>query len=261
MRRFPNKRCLRPDCGSLRLWHLGHLPAAPALRYGRSDLDRCAVPCCSWPPIPGLVGCLSRSDCPNRIHFSHYWTHPLFVPGSIVPLVGLANDIAVLRLATPFTAGSYPRNVRPVCLPSAGLPVLGLHPLSVAGWGIGLTLSTTDELRKVFSSDSFAFPSLFKTSAILVQAEMITMPFPTCNLYFQKLDFSSFCATPVEIGTTCQGDSGSGIVSDRGGRSEIDGVVSYGLAPPLGCAPLPGVFSGYQQVFIHLNWIRFVMGG
>ena len=92
---------------------------------------------------------------------------------------------------------------------------------------------------------------------------MISMPFPTCNLYFQKLEPTSFCATPREIGTTCQGDSGSGIVSDRGGnnRWEVDGVVSYGLAPPLGCTPLPGIFSGYQQVYIHRNWIRFVMGG
>ena len=92
---------------------------------------------------------------------------------------------------------------------------------------------------------------------------MISMPFPTCNLYFQKLDVTSFCVTPRQIGTTCQGDSGSGIVSDRGGnnRWEVDGVVSYGMAPPVGCVPLPGVFSGYQQVYIHRNWVRFVMGG
>lgn len=67
----------------------------------------------------------------------------------MVPTIGLANDIAVLRLATPFTADSYPNNVRPVCLPSARLPVVGGYSLSVAGWGIGLTLSTTDELREV----------------------------------------------------------------------------------------------------------------
>ena len=67
----------------------------------------------------------------------------------MVPTIGLANDIAVLRLATPFTADSYPNNVRPVCLPSARLPVVGGYPLSVAGWGIGLTLSTMDELREV----------------------------------------------------------------------------------------------------------------
>ena len=47
---------------------------------------------------------------------------------------------------------------------------------------------------------------------------MISLPFGTCNAAFQKLDPTSFCATPREIGTTCQGDSGSGIVSDRGGN-------------------------------------------
>ena len=67
----------------------------------------------------------------------------------MVPAVGLANDVAVLRLATPFTAASYPRNVRPVCLPSARLPLVGGYSLTVAGWGVGLTLSTTDELREV----------------------------------------------------------------------------------------------------------------
>ena len=96
-----------------------------------------------------------------------------------------------------------------------------------------------------------------------LQAQMISLPFGTCNAAFQKLDPTSFCATPREIGTTCQGDSGSGIVSDRGGngRWEVDGVVSYGAVPPVGCLPLPGVLSGYQQVYIHRNWIRFVMGG
>ena len=96
----------------------------------------------------GLVGCIRRSGCPNRVHFSTYWTHPAYVPG-VVPAVGLANDVAVLRLATPFTAASYPRNVRPVCLPSARLPLVGGYSLTVAGWGVGLTLSTTDELREV----------------------------------------------------------------------------------------------------------------
>ena len=43
----------------------------------------------------GLVGCTSRSDCPNRIHFAHYWTHPAYVPGAVVPLIGLGgNSIA-----------------------------------------------------------------------------------------------------------------------------------------------------------------------
>ena len=57
----------------------------------------------------------------------------------------------------------------------------------------------------------------------LIQAQMISMPFGACQAYFQKLDPTSFCATPREIGTTCQGDSGSGIISDRGsnGRWEV----------------------------------------
>ena len=50
----------------------------------------------------GLVGCTSRSDCPNKIHFAHYWTHPAYVPGAVVPLIGLANDIAILRVVIQY---------------------------------------------------------------------------------------------------------------------------------------------------------------
>jgi secreted trypsin-like serine protease len=78
--------------------------------------------------------------------------------------------------------------------------------------------------------------------------------------YFLKVEPSFFCAMPIALGTTCNGDSGSAVVSSRNGQWQVDGIVSFGL-PVIGCIPLPVIMSGYNHVWLFNNWIKFNMGG
>jgi hypothetical protein len=116
-----------------------------------------------WLPIYyGMIGCNVRSTCPsaNKIFFDHVVVHPLYFPPlSFVPGIGIANDVAMLRLSTPYTASSYPSAVRPICMPTEPLYPWGFYEVIATGWGIGITTSTTDELREARHLHIFMFKS------------------------------------------------------------------------------------------------------
>jgi hypothetical protein len=95
-----------------------------------------------------LIGCNKRSTCTTKYYFAWKWEHPLYIP-SFLPVVGLLNDVALLRLKTPFTASTYPSTVRPVCLPSWPSPPWGFQPIVQAGWGKDQTGRVTDDLKYV----------------------------------------------------------------------------------------------------------------
>jgi len=80
----------------------------------------------------------------------------------------------------------------------------------------------------------------------------------TCDdiYYDQSIEIrdSNLCARSLE-GDACKGDSGGGLVMNRGRNYELMGVVSFGV----GCnstykgEPLPGV---YGRVSLVVDWIR-----
>ena len=71
------------------------------------------------------------------------------------------------------------------------------------------------------------------------------LPQSECSRDFGRLGIelgsSSLCAVS-EVGDTCGGDSGSGLVRPVGDRSELVGIVSYGV----GCdSSVNGQFNGH----------------
>jgi trypsin len=132
-----------------------------------------------------------------------------------------ANDIAVMRLSSPFTLGTY---VRAATLPASGAGVSG--NLVVCGWG------TT-------SSGGPASNTLLH----------VTVPFVT-TATCQQAYGNQIVAGMICAGTggkdSCQGDSGGPLHSG----STLVGIVSWGY----GCAVAgyPGV---YASVPYYRNWI------
>ena len=99
----------------------------------------------------GLAGCNQRSS-PNchRLNFAWAWNHPLYFPPlTLVPGIGIQNDISLIKIANPFT--SWPSNIRPVCLPSKMSPPWGFDKVTVAGWGIDEWDNLQDNLKYVSS--------------------------------------------------------------------------------------------------------------
>ncbi len=183
------------------------------------------------------MGCVRRSTCPNIYRFSAYYGHPLYVP-NVVQFVGLANDISLIKLATPFTASTYPSAIRPVCLPMLPPPPWGTSGVVVSGWGRDRSGSSTNDLKWAY---------------------LKTVPMPVCLAYFQMFYPSYICAAPI-TGATCNGDSGSAAVAQPlfgGGPFHIDGVVSFGGF--LGCSQLPISFKGFTNVWLFKNWINWVI--
>ena len=112
---------------------------------------------CTWGRIKiantanhyGLAGCNQRSssDC-RRLYFTWAWNHPLYFPPlTLVPGIGIQNDIALIKIANPFT--TWPSNIRPVCMPSKMSPPWGFDKVTVAGWGVDEWDNLQDRLKYV----------------------------------------------------------------------------------------------------------------
>ncbi|CAL8102753.1 unnamed protein product [Orchesella dallaii] len=133
----------------------------------------------------------------------------------------MANDIAVMRVSSPFTLNT---NVRAATIPSASFNPAS--SLTVAGWG---TLSSGGSLPTV----------LMKVTVPLVAQA-------TCrNAYGSQIVNGMLCAGTAGR-DSCQGDSGGPLMSG----STLAGIVSWGY----GCAAAgyPGV---YTDVAYYSSWI------
>ena len=138
------------------------------------------------------------------------------------------NDIALLRMASPFVLGST--NAKPIPLPAQGSDPSGT--VTTAGWGYlreGGSLSATLQLVSVPVVDR-----------------------ATCNTAYgsSQITQEMFCAGDITNGgkDACQGDSG-GPVWDQSGA--LVGAVSWGR----GCAR-PGYPGVYTRVALFIDWIR-----
>ena len=104
----------------------------------------------------GLAGCNQRSssDC-TKLYFTWVWNHPLYFPPlQFVPGIGIQNDVALIKIANPFT--TWPSNIRPVCMPRKMSPPWGFDKETVAGWGIDEWSNLQDDLKYV-STLSFLY--------------------------------------------------------------------------------------------------------
>jgi hypothetical protein len=81
-----------------------------------------------------------------------------------------------------------------------------------------------------------------------------------CVFTYGYVDWDYVCAGPrgsgdAKSGSICSGDYGSGMVSQRYGIYEIDGVNSITHSCSLSKS------TAYARIHYYRNWLRFVMGG
>jgi len=145
------------------------------------------------------------------------------------------NDIAVIKLATPF---KFNANVQPACLPEASEQVPDNSQGTVAGWG----------LTREGGGD---------TSNILMQVGIPVISQTSCARQYAsqgiRIDGAAMlCAGYPQGGKdSCQGDSGGPFVFKGTNGYTLHGVVSFGV----GCARAgsPGV---YARVSNYIQWIN-----
>ncbi|CAN7939213.1 unnamed protein product [Ixodes hexagonus] len=139
----------------------------------------------------------------------------------------LSNDIALLKLVSPFDFAESQGHIGAVCLPAKNRPLK--NNVEVTGWG------TT-------SSGGRASSLLLAVSVPVRSNTVCTIG--TFGSYDSK---TMFCAgSPGK--DSCQGDSGGPAVQKESGASVLVGVVSYGL----GCAVFPGV---YTRMPAYTDWV------
>ncbi|KAL1517378.1 hypothetical protein ABEB36_001148 [Hypothenemus hampei] len=161
--------------------------------------------------------------------------HPEFYAGT------LANDIAILRLATPIDWTKHP-HISPACLPHPQDDYTGARCWTT-GWG------------------KDAFGDFGKYQNILKEVDVPIVGFGQCQRQMQntrlgydfKLHPGFICAGGEEGKDACKGDGGGPMVCERGGTWQLVGVVSWGIG--CGQAGVPGV---YIRVAHYLDWIRQV---
>ncbi|KYQ52119.1 Putative trypsin-6, partial [Trachymyrmex zeteki] len=141
-------------------------------------------------------------------------------------LENLYNDVAVLKLSTPFT---FTPGVRSI--PLSGRPPVPNTICQIAGWG-------------------YTIVGVPRVSSDLMYVDLPIRSKKECRKLLKNvtdLPPGMFCAGYLEGGRdACQGDSGGGMVCN----GILTGIVSGGqeCAEPL----LPGV---YTDVFHYLDWI------
>jgi len=141
-----------------------------------------------------------------------------------------ANDIAIAKLKSSFTYGTY---VQAVSLQPQGNEVATGTKCTVSGWG------TT------------YYGVLAPVSNVLLYAVVPTVSDATCRSSYgtSAITDSMLCAGYAQGGTdACQGDSGGPLVDNATGRQV--GVVSWGN----GCAE-PKYYGVYTEVSYFRNWI------
>ena len=145
----------------------------------------------------------------------------------------VTNDIAILRVATPFTATIY---VQPACLP--GPEPQPSDEVTIVGWG--------------------ALALRGPVNNILKQAS--TRIVGECEVWWSQIDSSKqICvADPKDGNSACQGDSGGPILAQYQGQYVVSGVTSYGRdCNTAGARNAPNV---YTRVAAYKAWIKGIIG-
>lgn len=174
----------------------------------------------------------------NPHESSHRVSRVVIPPDYVEPHSG--NDVALVQLSSPITWSDH---VRPVCLPSSGIPFPGGMMCHVTGWGNireGVPLSGVGTLQVV------QVPIISQSSC----REMYqTDPTEQVDILYDMI-----CAGFQEGGKdSCQGDSGGPLVCQmENGTWVQSGVVSFGLG--CGNRNKPGVYARLT------SYSRFITG-
>lgn len=167
------------------------------------------------------------------------------------------HDIALLRLRkkVPFT-----KTISPICLPKDSKDPAG-KVATVIGWGrtseggtlpgklqqVNVPILTVNQCRNM------------KYRASRITTNMVSQREENGNEGFNKFSFNIFqlCAGKGPAfgqksgGDSCQGDSGGPLFLSDGGKSELVGIVSWGVG--CGRSGYPGV---YTRVASYVPWIK-----
>ncbi|XP_011308165.1 trypsin [Fopius arisanus] len=144
-------------------------------------------------------------------------------------------DVALIKLESPVI---FNQRVAPINLPKAGARPSGNVTLS--GWG-----STA--------------PSGSSLPANLQTVILPVVDLPTCRKSLEALvgpsplHDNNVCTGPLTGGTSaCSGDSGGPLIARNGNKSEVVGIVSWGILP---CGSV-GAPSVYARVSAFVDWIQ-----
>jgi hypothetical protein len=186
---------------------------------------------CAFGSAPGdvdvVLGRLRLSAAGGeRLHVSAIVVHPRF--GDVYG-EGVRYDVALLRLATP-------AHEAPVAVAAAGTGPAAATTLQLVGWGV--------------RNEDGAVPDE------LLQAQVPTVADTDCGAAYGRLfqPATMFCAGLLGVGgvDSCNGDSGSPVLTGAPGSFRLVGVVSWGF----GCAQpaFPGVYARVERPVLH-DWI------
>lgn len=190
-------------------------------------------------------GVLSESTSSDRRRIDRIVVHPDWDDSN-----SLADDIALVRLATPVTVDGT--SVSLAAVPStssaADWPARD-EELLVAGWGCRSVLASGADCPA--GGDGYYADALHAV-------EVIDLTGPSANDCGSASEFvlaSMICAGDLAGGTdSCIGDSGGGLIDERR-TAIVAGIVSFGE----GCAQAgyPGI---YTRVSAYADWIEATSG-
>ncbi len=182
-----------------------------------------------------FAGSATRGGGTSRmVPAAQVYVHPDFDPRTIDNSRGMPNDIALLKLAEPYTLADG--SIAPIDLPIGQDPSLWPQlgtKAQITGWGL-TTYSppTRPTMMQEATLDVFGSPSSF-----------------SCGLHGHKYDpVTALCAgVPESNVAACSGDSGGPLAIN----GVLAGITSWGR---VGCAELnyPNVFT---RVTSYLDWI------
>lgn len=178
-----------------------------------------------------LAGCLKRTPSAGcqvtQVYYSDFILHPNYNYRT------MKNDIALIKLRTPYQLSLDGKPLNTICLPAASSPSQGLAV--VAGWGM--------------TKNSGSASMNLKRVNVNVLSNSI------CSLQYGRLDpRSQICAGVLSGGKdSCQGDSGGPLMRwspNAKSWSQI-GIVSFGDV--CGKKGSPAV---YTKVAAYKSWIN-----
>lgn len=146
--------------------------------------------------------------------------------------ISVANDIALLRVETPFEYTPY---VQPACLP--GTDPQPNDEVLIIGWG-------SEKL------DDYMVDTLKQAPTTVVG---------NCNRFWPQVNSrQQICVANTKTGdSACQGDSGGPILNQNNGQYVVSGVASYSHnCKTAGRGTTPNV---YTRVSAYKSWIESVV--